>query len=108
MLGIDPVLFDTYKGDAIAKLVSSTRTELGLTKTRLAAMSGISTPTIRRLERTGCCQAHVLAKIVTTLVSFAKARNMTQIVPIELVEIACNRMRRYRAIEKHGQTTSMC
>ena len=108
VLGIDPVLFDTYKGDAIAKLVSSTRTELGLTKTRLAAMSGISTPTIRRLERTGCCQAHVLAKIVTTLVSFAKARHMTQVIPIELVEIACNRMRRYRAIEKHGQTTSMC
>lgn len=89
VLGIDPVLFDTYKGDVVAKLVCST-------------------PTIRRLERTGCCQAPVLAKIVAALVSYAKARRMTQIVPVELVEIACNRMRRYRAIEQHGQTTSMC
>lgn len=108
VLGIDPVLFDTYKGDVVAKLVCSTRTELELTKTRLAAMSGISAPTIRRLERTGCCQAPVLAKIVAALVSYAKARRMTQIVPVELVEIACNRMRRYRAIEQNGQTTSMC
>ena len=108
VLGIVPCVFDTYKGDVVAKLVCSTRTELKLTKTRLAAMSGISTPTIRRLERTGCCQAPVLAKIVTALVSYAKARRMTQIVPVELVEIACNRMRRYRAIEQHGQTTSMC
>jgi transcriptional regulator with XRE-family HTH domain len=52
--------------DRIAKAVPEARQEYGLSRRQFAAMSGVSTTTIRKLERGGRIDPALLVRLATT------------------------------------------